>query len=112
MVGHFLPRQSGQDVACKQHLYVDREEGDEDTAGDEDQRPYHHLPVTDALGENSVDEEANDLSSSSTVTKRRLPVRGDLVSLDSIFDSGRVAVLLCELGNSVEIAQECSICFV
>ena len=67
------PRDTQQDLASQQGLYVLGEERYEDESRQRYQRSEHRDSVAIFFGDDTVEEQADDLSNSSTVGQSRLP---------------------------------------
>lgn len=93
------PGDTAEDFCSEQGLDVGCSEEDGGEGGDEEEADHDGLTVTEALRDETVDEETNDFSDLGTVAKSSLPWGGDFIFTRFTWD--RLAVFLCELRKGV-----------
>ena len=79
---------------------------DKDETGDHEERANHSPAVSNSLGDDTIDEETDNLCNSSSVAEGVLPLDLDLICLYTVDDACRLAVLLGKGGHGVEVTQE------
>lgn len=92
------PRDTAQDFADEEGLDVVGEEGDEDECDHHCEGSHHGLAVAKLLGDDTVDEETEDLTAEGAVAEAGFPWCGDSVGAVA----GEDAVFLVELREGVE----------